>query len=171
MKVRPLPESGILKFETDMIKCHWENVINCEDVNEKVINFHETIISVLDKHLPEKTVRISSLDKKWMLPKLKALHRQLQREYYKNRRSIKWKSLKIRFKREKRKAVKTFYATFVSDLKSTNPGKWFRMAKRIGATDRCNDDISVESMQDMNNKECAQEIASHYAAVSREFLF
>ena len=170
MKVRPLPESAILKYETELIKCDWENIINCKDVNEKVTNFHETIISKLDKYLPEKTVRISSLDKKWMLPKLKALHRQLQREYYKNRRSIKWKQLKIRFKREKRKAVKTFYASFVSDLKRTDPKRWFGMAKRIGALDRCNDDISVESLEGLNNKQCAQEIASHYAKISSEFL-
>ena len=169
VKVRPLPESDILKFEKELIECDWENVLNCEDIDEKVINFHYTIISKLNKHLPEKTVKISSLDKKWMLPKLKALHRQLQREYYQHRRSSKWKQMKTRFKREKRKAVKAFYSSFVSDLKNTNPGKWYSMAKRIGALECGKDDISVESLQNFDNRQCAQKIAEHYARISGEF--
>ena len=77
----------------------------------------------------------------------------------------------MRFKREKRKAIKTFYSIFVSELKTTNPGKWFKMAKRIGAVSQMTGgDIIVESLQHLDNQRCAQEIAQHYAKVSNEFL-
>ena len=170
IKVRPLPDSKIYKFEHDMINCDWGPVVNTENVDEKVSQFHQILTSTLDKHFPEKTVKISSLDKKWMVPKLKILHRKLQREYYRNRRSSKWKEMKIRFKREKRKTIKSFYSVFVTELKRTNPGKWYKMAKRIGAVDQMNGgDISVESLRDLSNQQCAEIIAEHFAAISREF--
>ena len=133
-------------------------------------NFHNFLISTLDKLFPEKNIKISSLDKKWMGPKLKVLHRRLQREYFRHRRSKKWREMKVRFKREKRKAIKTFYSIFVTELKLTNPGKWYKMAKRIGAVDQMNGgDISVESLEHLDNKQCAQQIAEYYAKISNEF--
>ena len=83
-----------------------------------------------------KKIKISSLDKKWMSPKLKLLHRKVQREYFKNRKSPKWKKLKKKFKKQKKAAVRTFYSNFVTELKNTNPGKWYKMAKQIGAVDK-----------------------------------
>ena len=72
----------------------------------------------------------------------------IQREYFHNRRSTKWRQMKVRLKREKRKAAKTFYSIFVTELKMTNPGKWYQMAKRIGAVDQMNGgDIMVESLE------------------------
>ena len=115
-----------------------------------------TLGSTLNKHFPEKSVKISSMDKKWFGPKLKLLHRRVQREYFRNRRSYKWKQLKVKFKREKRKAVKSFYSIFVNELKTTNPGKWYGMAKRIGAVNQMNGgDIMVESLQHLDNQKCA----------------
>ena len=35
----------------------------------------------------------------------------------------------------KRNAVKSYYSGFISDLKMTDPGKRYQMAKKIGAVD------------------------------------
>ena len=78
-----------MKFENDLINTDWGEVLNCENVDEKVSKFHNCLGLTLDKHFPEKTIKISSLDKKWMSPKLKLQHRKLQREYFRNRRSVK----------------------------------------------------------------------------------
>ena len=170
-KVRPLPDSQVYKFEHELINCDWATVLNSQNIDDKVNNFHQILTSSLDKHFPEKSIKISSLDKKWMNPKLKVLYRSLQREYYKNRRSIKWKKMKVRFKREKRRAIRTFYSTFVTDLKNTNPGKWYKMAKRIGAVNQLTGgDVQVESLQHLDARQCAQKIAEHYAEISREFV-
>ena len=105
-------------------------------------------------------VKISFLDKKWFNPRLKLLHRKVQREFVRKRKSAKWKKLKKQFKKEKRKAVKSFYSNFVSELKITNPGKWYKMAKKIGAIDQMNDgDVQVEALDGLTNKECAEKIA------------
>ena len=64
----------------------------------------------------------------------------MQRDFHPNRSSAKFKKLKVKFKRMKRKAISTFHSNFVSDLKSTNPGKWYAMAKNIGSVDQMSGD-------------------------------
>ena len=93
-------------------------------------------------------MKISSLDKKWFNPNLKSLHRKLQREFFKHRQSNKWRELRRKFKKAKRKSIKSFYSKFVSDLKESEPGKWYRMAKRLGAADQMNNgEIRVEELE------------------------
>ena len=70
----------------------------------------------------------------------------------------------------KRKTLKTFYSKFVSELKMTDPGKWYKMAKQIGAVDKISGgDIQVQSLANMNNAQCAQKVAEHFASISQEY--
>jgi hypothetical protein len=68
-----------------------------------------------------------------MSPQLKQLHRSMQREFYRHRKSSKYKKLKSKFKKLKKKTIRSFYSNFVSDLKVTDPGRWYAMANKIGA--------------------------------------
>ena len=95
-----------------------------------------------------------------MNPSLKALHRQVQREFFKNRQSKKWKTLKGKFRRKKQKAIKLFYSRFVNDLKQSDPGSWYKMAKRIGAVDQMNEqDLIVDELKGLDNQQSADIIA------------
>ena len=113
---RPLPDSGYISFGKDIIKHPWDEVLLTKDINSKVGNFHGTLSAKLYKHFPAKTVKISGLDKKWFNPSLKSLHRKVQREYYKHRQSSKWRKLRRKFKKAKRKSIKSFHSKFVTDL-------------------------------------------------------
>ena len=168
--VRPLPQSAIDEFGKVITSHGWEEVLNERAIDVKVKNFHTTLRNNLDKFFPEKTVKISTLDKKWMNPSLKVLHRQVQREFFKNRQSKKWKKLKSKFKKKKRKAVKLFYSKFVNELKETDPGRWYKMAKQIGAVDQMNGgDLSVEELEGLSSKESADVVAQRFAEVSNEY--
>ena len=168
--VRPLPQSAIDEFGKIITSHGWEEVLNERAIDVKVKNFHTTLRNNLDKFFPEKTVKISTLDKKWMNPSLKVLHRQVQREFFKNRQSKKWKKLKSKFKKKKRKAVKLFYSKFVNELKETDPGRWYKMAKQIGAVDQMNGgDLIVEELEGLSSKESADVVAQHFAEVSNEY--
>ena len=113
---------------------------------------------------------MSSLDQKWMSPELKNLNRRIKREFFSNRRSIKYKKLKSKFKKLKRKSVKHFYKEFVSELKTTNPGKWYQMAKKIGVNNQADDgDIMVESLSGLNNLQAANKIGEHFSNISNEY--
>ena len=81
-------------------------MIECEDPNDKAANFHNTVMWFRDKYFPEKSARMTTLDKEWMHPDLKNLYVEMTKEYFKNRKSEKWKKLYVRFRRSKRKAVK-----------------------------------------------------------------
>ena len=168
---RPIPESKIEQFGKELTTHDWSEVFSPENVDEKVNNFHQYIRYLLDKYFPEKTVKVSTLDKKWMSPDLKLLHRQRQRAFIKNRNGEKWRKLNKSFKRLKRKAIKNLYSNFVTELKSTNPGEWYKVAKRLGAVDPIRgSDISVESLEGLTNRECAQNIAEHFSSISNEYL-
>ena len=170
IKTRPLPESGVSQF-TEFITAHtWDEVLGEANIDQKVSNFHKTLRSKLDECCPEKTVMVSYLDKKWMTPHLKTLNRKLKREFYKNRKSSKWKKLKRKFKKLKRNTIKSFYANFVSELKETNPAKWYSMAKRLG-TEQSNRDnrLNVECLKGMDDKEAAEKVAQHFSSISQEY--
>ena len=78
--------------------------------------------------------------------------------------------MKSKFKRQNKIAVKIFYSDIVHDIKKTDPGKWYSMAKKIGAVDNMTEnDVNVESLSGLNNVQAARKIAEHFAAVSNEY--
>ena len=154
-----------------MTEHKWEEVFETLDVDSKVENFHNTILEKLNTFFPVKTTTISSLDKKWMSPELKQMQRRTQREFFKRRKSKKWKKLKKKFKILKRKTIQKFYKNFVEDLKQTDPSKWYGMTKRIGAVNNMeHGDLIVEELVGVNDDESAELIAEHFASVSQEYL-
>jgi hypothetical protein len=68
---RPLPNSAFNSFGHDITQHTWDEVLITSDVNVKVDNFHQTLRTKLDTHFPTKTVKISTLDKKWFSPSSK----------------------------------------------------------------------------------------------------
>ena len=109
IKTRPLPESQILKFENELSHYPCEEALRDKSVDEQAEVFHNFLRDNLDKLFPEKTVKISSLDKNWMSPTLKQLHMKMTREYHRKRRSDKYKRLKAKFRKMKRKTMLSLY--------------------------------------------------------------
>ena len=145
-------------------------MLNEQNIDTKVKNFHHTIRTKLDEYLPEKTIMVSCLDKKWMNPQLKNLLRKIKREFFKKRKSKKWKKLKKKFKKLKKKTVQNFYLNFVTDLKAKNPAKWYSMAKRLGAEqNHSGGDLEVECLQGLDDQQSAEEIALFFSRISQEY--
>ena len=86
---RPMPQSRMCEFEKEIMKADFEAMFSKKTLDEKVLCFHQFLRSNLDKYLPEKTTKMSNLDRDWMSPELKQLQRAMQREYYKKRKSLK----------------------------------------------------------------------------------
>ena len=169
IKTRPLPESKIILFEEKLANQPWEQLFQNKSPDEQADMFHTWLRTNLDCYFPEKSTKFSSLDKKWMSPLLKNIHRNMTREYCINRRSLKYKKLRSKFRKLKRKSVQSFYSNFVHNLKQSHPGKWFKMAKKIGAIESESDKIKVESLSGLTDDECAQKIAEHFATISNEY--
>ena len=143
--------------------------MNEKDIDTKVYNLHRTLLLVCDKFFPEKQMTISNLDKKWITLELKTLSRKIKAEFFRNRKSPKWKKLKREFKKKKKKAIRAFHDNFVKDLKQTNPQKFYKMCRRIGTGDEMNAEMKIKSQAGLSNKECAEEIAQFLSAVSHEY--
>ena len=95
IKTRLLPESQIEKFGKFITSHEWTEVFSSHDVDSKVTNFQCTLIQQLDHYFPQKTMYITTLDNRFMSPELKQLQRKIQREFYKHRKSEKWRNLKL----------------------------------------------------------------------------
>ena len=170
IKSRPILQSQLIKFEQDLANLQWDELLTDKTPDEQAHIFHDYLRSQLDKYFPEKITKLSNLDRLWMSPHLKQVHRKMQREFFRHRKSKKFKELKSKFKKMKRKAMQTFYSEFVSELKMSDPGKWYTMAKKIGANEQMSkDDIQVESLAGLANTECAKIIAQHFAAISNQY--
>ena len=94
IKIRPILDSQIIKLEKDLAFHPWEETLNNLTPDSQAEAFHNFIRAKLDTYFSEKTVKISSLDKKWFSPMLKQLHRKMQRAFHANRQGQKYKELK-----------------------------------------------------------------------------
>ena len=168
--VRALPDSKVADFMIEIGTHNWSELFECEDSNVKTASFHDTLIWILNKHMKEKHVSITSLDKKWFNPSLKLMYREMQQEYFKSGKSETWKKLKKVFRKSKRVAVRTFYSNFVSELKTTNPSMYYKMAKRIGAGGKASSgDINIECLEGLTDQEQVDAVADSFTAVSLEY--
>ena len=110
------------------------------------------------------------VDKEWMTPNLKVQLRKVQQELFKCGKTNKYKALRRNFRRQKKKAVKSFYKNFVEDLKSSKPGNWFNMLKKLGGTEsKVKERVQVESLEGLTDQEAVEEVAGTFAAVSQSY--
>ena len=169
VKTRPMPKSKVEDFYAEMTKHKWENVLGNEDINEKVENFHSYITKTLDKHLPEKSVIMSSLDKPWLTPDMKRLLRKIQKERLRKGKSPMFKTMWAQFRRMKRSKIRTNTETVVEGLKEATPGKWHKLMKQLGGVDHAARGLDVQSLKGLSDQESAEVIAEAFAAVSLEY--
>ena len=63
-----------------------------------------------------------------------------------------------------------YYEKIVSDLKASNPGKWYSKIKRMSGQDGTHSqEICVDELIGLNNKEQTEAIAEHYSSISNQF--
>ena len=170
IKFRPLPDSGIQTFGRFITMHDWSEVLNVADIDAKVDAFHKTIRDKYEEIFHEKTIKISQLDKPWMTPQLKSINRSMKREYWKNRKSDKWKNLKKKFYNLRKIEVKSYYTRILDEAKQTNPSKWYTIVKKLGLKiDNNHDKIEFEAISNLSDVDAANAVASHFASISQEY--
>ena len=100
VRVRPFPQSGILKMKEWFREKTWEQVYEAETSDVKASIFQNTLLEKLEEIFPEKIRKYNSDDQPWISHKLKILDRKRKRIYNKERRSEKWKVFDKLFKQE-----------------------------------------------------------------------
>ena len=167
---RPLPESGIQKMGAWVQKQSWKEIYQCPDVNLKAEILQNMMKEKLNEFLPIKTAQFTDEDKPWVNQQVKELDRRCKREFFKHRKSDKWKKMRQEFVEKCEKSKEDYYKNQVEDLKESNPSQWYSKLKRMGGlTGSRADHIKVEELQGVPDQEQAELIAQYYAEVSNEY--
>ena len=112
-----------------IVQQDWSGVLSALTAHEKAEILQGLLMTQLEKHLPQKTIRISCDDQPWFTNELKEMDRKRKREYFKNKKFQKWKKFDEAFK-IKREYEKTNYSrNIVEDLKISNPKQWYSKVK------------------------------------------
>ena len=108
VKVQPLTESGLSKFQDLFIEQNWDQVFKADSAHEKAQIFQDLILSKFNECFPHKMRKINSDDQPWVTHKVKLLDRKRKRLYHKERRSENWKKADKLFKEEVKSAKSVF---------------------------------------------------------------
>ena len=146
-----------------------DKVFNAKSVDQSVEAFHNILTENLNSFLPEKTVKISTFDKKWFSPSLRRLHRQKQREFFLHRYSDKFKRLNKAFRKLKKRSIRDYYVTLTDKLKSSNLCNYFKVVKQICGYEGRNCEREVEELAGLSEQASVERIAEHFAAVSGSY--
>ena len=170
VRIRPFPQSGIVKLKDWIIDQTWEKVYNAQSAHDKAQIFQNILVDKLNKFFPEKTRKIASDDQPWLSFKLKQLDRKRKRIYRKERRSENWRKLDKTFKKEMKSAKADFYKKSVADLKLKKPGQWYSCLKRITSYDQQrNDQPLVDEINHFPDQQQAEIIAEKFASIQNEY--
>ena len=170
VKVRPLLESGIRDMGRWIVSHTWEEVYSAVTTHEKADVFQTILLQKLNYFLPEKVITFSSDNQVWVTPEIKQLSRKKSREYFKNRKSPKWKELKNLLSEKCETARKAYYLNIVKDLKQSNPAQWYSKLKRMTSyDDQKSEEVLVENISHLTNYEQAEKIADHFSAISNSY--
>ena len=171
---RPLPEENIRKFGQWITGHNFSVISDTLSSSAHAQEFEELMMAKLDELCPTQTMRVSPQDLPFINAELKSLDRKKQREYSKNGKSAKYKRLALEFEAKFKTASKRYIRNKVDDLKDAKPGKAFGVLKAMGAQPGdCQDGLSfsLPNHQQLNldDQQCVEHIAEHFAEISGQF--
>ena len=168
--VRPMKQSGIDLFGSWLKSQDWIEVLKAETVDEKSEILQKMLLEKLDQFLPLKKRKVCSDDQPFCTEEMKRLKRLKSREFHKNRKSIKWRDLNKRYKKEVSSAKKKYYTNIIKDLKTSNVSQWYSKLKRLCSYDQQKSEpVIVESIKHLTVQEQAEAIADKFSKVSQEY--
>ena len=167
---RPYTEDRLQQMSEWLQKEKWSQVAHEASAHKKMEVLQNILLNKYHEYFPEKLKTISSDDQPFYTDKLKRLKRKKSREYYKNRKSLRWEKINHEYKTELEKAKKVFYNKKIRKLRRTQSKYWYRELKKITSFDQLsNEDIIVDEIKELSAEEQAEKIADKFASVSQEF--
>ena len=165
---------GLRKFGELIVNEEWDSVSHSQLVNEQVTSFEELVLEKLNTFCPMKEMKISSHDKSFINAEFKKLHRLRSREYNRRGKTQKYKELAKLFRIKYKTEAKKFLDKNVTELKTGNPGKAYKVLKRLGAQPGDCDILNSFTLpshldENLSAEESAERIADHFSAISKEF--
>ena len=104
-------------------------------MDDKVEAFNNILSEALNTCVPEKRVRMHPSDKEWMTPHIKSQIRARQKAFCKGDKES-YQHLKVKVANLIKNAKRRFYETKASELRSSNPHKWFKYIYALCGADK-----------------------------------
>ena len=170
VKVRPLTQSGLAKFQTWIQDQDWTEILKEESVDIKAERLHNMVINKLDEVCPEKNRKISSDDEPWFTENLKRLERKKKRLFRKNRSSKKYKKIKKVYEEKVKEAKKNFKKKTIDDVLAAGSGQWYSKLQRItNFNQEKAQKVQVDEISHLPDQAQAEAIADSFSAISNEY--
>ena len=94
----------------------------------------------------------------------------MTKEFFKNRKSEKWKRLYVKFRKGKRAAVRGInFEVFADQIIKGSRGNFYRQVKKVGGVKQKISRLNIESLEGKSDTECAQAIGESYSAISKAY--
>ena len=91
-------------------------------------------------------------------------------EFFLNRKSKKWKQLYVKFRKNKRRAVKGInYEEFAGQLISGSHSNFYRQVKKVSGQKVKSQKLFIAALEGKTDQECAQAIGDEYSATSQAY--
>ena len=170
VETRPITQSGTERFGQWIVQQTWADVYQCEDANSKAEIFQNCLVENYLRCFPVKILKVCDDDEPWVTVELKQLDRKRKREFLKNKNSVKWAALNEKFVEKSSIEKQKYYDNIVLDLKESNVGKWYSKVKRMAGQKQDKlDNIIVEELSGLDNRQQAEIIANHYSKISNQY--
>ena len=171
ISIRPLNISQTEALGRWLTTCDW-NIIMKDSLStdSKLQTFRNAMNSKLDEIAPVKNIKIACDDPPWMDVRIKQLIRKRNREYDKNKKSMKWRELNKKCKSKCKNAKQNFANKFIKNLKDTDPKMWMQKMKILGkASYEKDDNFWKFANETLNDQDLAEDIAKYFADISSHF--
>ena len=94
----------------------------------------------------------------------------MTKEFFKNRKSDKWKRLYDKFRKGKRAAIRGLnYDVFADQMIKGSRGNFYRQVKKVGGLKQKVSRLNIESLEGKSDYDCAQAIGEAYSAISQTY--
>ena len=127
-------------------------------------------MEIVNNIAPEKSRNIASDDKPWFTEPLKTLDKKRRREFNKNRRSERYFRLQKEFKSKCAHSKKKFFNDMVSQVKDSDPSRWYSLLKRISNYDKeKTEELQIDEIGHLSDQEQSEAIADSFDKIGKEY--
>ena len=95
---------------------------------------------------------------------------EMLNELFKHGETDKWNTLRKKYRRHRRAAVKKHYKKFTDVMRYREPSKFYKIAKQIGTGNKVQEgNLTIECIEHLPPKLQVEEVANAFAKVSQEY--
>ena len=165
---RCYPSSHKTLFAHALTTVDWSTLYHLDTCQEKFQKFSNTIDSLLDGFFPLKTITVCPTDKPWITPRFKE-HIASRQKYLKQGNRTMYNFYRNLVGREAKSLRRKYYADEIEQLKSTEPGKWWRAVHSFLGTNSGSSSLDrLHRTMDTDIKGLAKMINDFFESVSSE---